>query len=117
MKDDLGYSKYDYRNNETENSSNGTYMKTVNSSQGEIELEVPRDRNGEYELCMLIRNGPKKHEIIVKKSSDCAGTLHLFVGNRTNLSMKQKSYVTLLDRFFIIIPGPFFARQKQVLLN
>jgi putative transposase len=48
LEGDLVYSKYDYRNKETENSRNGTYRKTVNNSQGEIELEVPRDRNGEY---------------------------------------------------------------------
>ena len=41
LEDDLGYSKYDYRNKETDNSRNGTHKKTVSSSQGDIELEVP----------------------------------------------------------------------------
>ena len=36
LEDDLGYSKYDYRNKETDNSRNGTYKKTVSSSQGDI---------------------------------------------------------------------------------
>ena len=33
----------------TDNSRNGSYKKSVSSSQGEIELTVPRDRKGEYE--------------------------------------------------------------------
>ena len=37
LEDDLGYSKYDYRNKETENSRNGTYKKTVSSSQGKLD--------------------------------------------------------------------------------
>jgi transposase-like protein len=49
LDDELGYSKYDYKNKQTDNSRNGHYKKTVNSSQGEIELSVPRDRNGEYD--------------------------------------------------------------------
>lgn len=49
LEDELGYSKYDYRNKQTDKSRNGHFNKTVSSSQGEIELKVPRDRKGEYE--------------------------------------------------------------------
>ena len=45
----LGYSKYDYRNKETDNSRNGYYSKNLETSNGEIELNIPRDRNGEFE--------------------------------------------------------------------
>ena len=58
LDDELGYSKYDYKNKQTDNSRNGNYKKTVNSSQGEIELSVPRDRNGEYESQVV-----KKHQM------------------------------------------------------
>lgn len=57
LEDELGYSKYDYRNKRTDNSRNGRFSKTVNSSQGEIELKVPRDRKGEYEPAIV-----PKHE-------------------------------------------------------
>lgn len=40
LEEDLGYSKYDYRNKQMENSLNGTYKKIVYICQGEIELEV-----------------------------------------------------------------------------
>lgn len=58
LEDELGYSKYDYKNKQTENSRNGSYKKTVSSSQGEVELSIPRDRNGEYEPQIV-----KKHQM------------------------------------------------------
>lgn len=45
----LGYSKYDKAKKKTDNSRNGYSSKRVKSSMGEIELDVPRDRKGEYE--------------------------------------------------------------------
>lgn len=46
---ELGYSKYDYRNKETENSRNGHSEKTLKSSLGDIEIQVPRDRKNEFD--------------------------------------------------------------------
>ena len=49
LDDELGYTRYDYRNKETENSRNGYSKKTVHTSLGDMEIDVPRDRNGEFE--------------------------------------------------------------------
>lgn len=49
MDEELGYSKYDFRNKETDNSRNGYNTKTLHTSYGDMELDVPRDRNGEFE--------------------------------------------------------------------
>ena len=49
IEEDLGYSKYDYEEKKTENSRNGYTPKTVRSEYGEIDLNIPRDRNNEYE--------------------------------------------------------------------
>ena len=50
LEDELGYSKYDYKNSTGENYRNGSYTKTLKSNiAGEFDVEVPRDRNGEYE--------------------------------------------------------------------
>lgn len=49
LEEDLGYSKYDYRNKKTDNSRNGYSSKTMHTSYGDMELDIPRDRNGEYE--------------------------------------------------------------------
>ena len=49
LDEELGYSKYDYKNNDTDNSRNGHSTKTMHTSYGDLEMAVPRDRNGEYE--------------------------------------------------------------------
>jgi len=65
LEEELGYSRYDYKNKQTDNSRNGSYKKTVSSSQGEIELMVPRDRNGDYEPQIV-----KKHQMDVSGIED-----------------------------------------------
>lgn len=45
----LGYSKHDYANKKTDNSRNGYSSKNVKSAYGEVELNIPRDRKGEFE--------------------------------------------------------------------
>ena len=57
LEEELGYSKYDYRNKDTDNSRNGRTKKTVKSSLGEMDISVPRDRNGEFEPQLV-----KKHQ-------------------------------------------------------
>ena len=46
LDDELGYTRYDYRNKETENSRNGFSKKTMHTSIGDMEIDVPRDRQG-----------------------------------------------------------------------
>lgn len=55
LNEELGYSRYDYRNKDTNNSRNGHSGKTMHTSYGDMEIAVPRDRNGEYEP-RLIKN-------------------------------------------------------------
>ena len=43
MDDHLGYSKYDYKNKETDDCRNGYSSKTVTSSMGPIDLDIPSD--------------------------------------------------------------------------
>lgn len=56
MDEELGYSKYDYRNKETDNSRNGHSSKTLRTSFGDVEVAVPRDRKGEFEPQVLKKN-------------------------------------------------------------
>lgn len=53
LDEELGYSKYDYRNKETDNSRNGHSSKTLRTSFGDVEVSVPRDRKGEFEPQLL----------------------------------------------------------------
>lgn len=54
---ELGYSKYDWKNKQTDNSRNGHTRKTVRSRFGNIDLKIPRDTVGEFDPVIV-----KKHE-------------------------------------------------------
>ena len=60
MDNHLGYSRYD--RSEFQNSRNGAFQKTLITNNGTIELDVPRDRNGNFEPA-----------IVKKKQSRAAG--------------------------------------------
>lgn len=49
LDEELGYSKYDYRNKQTDNSRNGYSEKTIKTSFGDMEISVPRDRKGDFD--------------------------------------------------------------------
>jgi transposase-like protein len=53
---ELGYSKYDYKNKQTDNSRNGYSPKTVKSNHGKVDLNVPRDRDGQFEPAVVKKN-------------------------------------------------------------
>lgn len=56
LDDKLGYTRYDYRNKDTENSRNGYSRKTMKTGAGEVEIAIPRDRNGEFEPQLVKKN-------------------------------------------------------------
>ena len=71
LDEELGYSKYDYRNKETNNSRNGYSKKTMKTSFGDIDIDI-------HETAMVILNlslfkNIKQHcrEILKKKSYQC----------------------------------------------
>jgi putative transposase len=49
MSEHLGYEKHDPDGKRSGNSRNGKSPKTLKTDRGEIPIEVPRDRNGEFE--------------------------------------------------------------------
>ena len=56
LDEELGYSKYDYKNKNTDNSRNGHSSKTLRTSCGSVEVSAPRDRKGEFEPQILKKN-------------------------------------------------------------
>jgi len=56
LTDQLGYEKSKSGEKQTENRRNGKTSKTLRTDQGPMEIEVPRDRDGEYEPKVI----PKK---------------------------------------------------------
>ena len=56
LEEELGYTRYDYRQRDTDNSRNGFSKKTVHSDMGDVEIKVPRDRNGEFEPQLVAKH-------------------------------------------------------------
>lgn len=53
MTEHLGYSKHDPKGNNTGNSRNGASKKTVFGGFGEVELDIPRDRQDDFQPIIL----------------------------------------------------------------
>ena len=77
LDEELGYSKYDYRNKETDNSRNGHSQKTLHTSYGDMEIDIPRDRKGDFEP-QVVKNiihyaghGRKDHFHVRKRNDYC----------------------------------------------
>ena len=49
LDDELGYSRYEYKNKGTNNSRNGRSSKTLRTSFGDVEVSVPRNCKGVFE--------------------------------------------------------------------
>lgn len=53
---ELGYEPYDVKNKATDNSRNGHSKKTLRTSMGKVDIDIPRDRNGDFEPKILPKN-------------------------------------------------------------
>ncbi len=65
----LKYEKYDRIGFNSGNSRNGTYERKLNTTHGELNLVIPRDRNSEFESPVVPkyeRRDTRTEEIIVK---------------------------------------------------
>lgn len=71
LDEELGYSRYDYRNKDTDNSRNGHSHKTLHTSYGDMELDIPRDRKGEFEPQISRSTKTPSLRTWKKKSSPC----------------------------------------------
>ena len=56
LDDELGYSKYDYKNKDTDNSRNGHSKRTLHTIFGEVDVSIPRERKGKFRPQMLKKN-------------------------------------------------------------
>jgi transposase-like protein len=56
METHLGYAKHSVSGHHSGNSRNGYSRKTLKGDHGEVEIEIPRDRNGDFEP-QLVRKG------------------------------------------------------------
>lgn len=80
----LGYEPYEATGCNSGNNRNGHYAKKVRTSTGETSVQVPRDRNGEFEPQVIARYAGNTNELEEKilamyargmSTRDIAGTL------------------------------------------
>ena len=67
LDDELGYSRYDYKNKNTDNSRNGHSSKTLRTSFGDVDVSIPRDRKAEFEPQLLKKNQTSVSQDIEEK--------------------------------------------------
>lgn len=66
LTEQLGYDRYEYSDEAKNNYRNGYSKKTVHSSNGDIELNIPRDRNGDF-APVIVEKGSKDISNIEEK--------------------------------------------------
>ena len=59
LSDLLGYERHAVEGRNSGNSRNGSYPKTVTTEIGQVQLQVPRDRNGEFDP-VTVRKGQRR---------------------------------------------------------
>lgn len=63
LSDELGYEPYEASGRNSGNSRNGRYRKKVRASDGDVEIQVPRDRNGDFEPKIVPKYGSNTNEL------------------------------------------------------
>ena len=63
LSEHLGYEPYEATGRNSGNSRNGYYRKKVRSSDGDVEIQVPRDRQGEFDPQIVPKYGSNTNEL------------------------------------------------------
>lgn len=63
LSEHLGYEAYEVKGRNSGNNRNGRYPKTVRTSQGTTTIQVPRDRNGEFEPQVVKKGAANTNEL------------------------------------------------------
>jgi len=66
LTDELGYEKYAAKGRNSGNSRNGKTSRKLRTSNGDLEIEVPRDRNGEFQSKVLAKHQTSSNELEAK---------------------------------------------------
>ena len=62
----LGYEKYEAKGRNSGNSRNGKTSRKLRTSNGDLEIEVPRDRNGDFQSKVLAKHQASSNELEAK---------------------------------------------------
>jgi transposase-like protein len=62
----LGYEKYEAKGRNSGNSRNGKTSRKLRTSNGDLDIEVPRDRNGDFQSKVLVKHQASSNELEAK---------------------------------------------------
>jgi transposase-like protein len=82
LEEELGYTRYDYRNKETDNSRNGFSKKILHADEGDTEIRIPRDRKSEYEPKLI-----PKHQNTISQDME-AKIISMYAKGMTTADME-----------------------------
>jgi putative transposase len=108
LTDHLGYEPYEAKGRNSGNSRNGYYSKKVRTSEGETDVRVPRDRNGDYEPKILQRYASNTNELEEKiiglyakglSTRDIQDTLHELYG----VELSAQSISSITDKIWSLV--------------
>lgn len=107
----LGYEKHEKANRTDGNSRNGHSRKTLKSDYGNVEIETPRDRNGDFEP-QLVKKGQRRTGVLNEQilalyakgmsTRDISETLHEMYGtdvSHTLISNVTESVVDVVNEW------------------
>ena len=117
LDEELGYSKYDYRNKETDNSRNGHSKKNMHTSYGDMDIAIPRDRKGEYEPRVIKKYQNTVTQDMEEKIITFRFITSIYVG-RSFITNQFAGFNPISDNsFFCLKLGsfPFFIRSSSCL--
>ena len=65
LTEELGYERYEVEGRNTGNSRNGHYTRKMRTSGGDADIQVPRDRNGEFSSELLKKNSNEIEQKVI----------------------------------------------------
>lgn len=77
MQGHLGYERYN--RSDTENARNGSYQKNLITNNGQIELNVPRDRKGQFEP-VIVKKKQSRIDCLDEKNNILVCQGHEYIG-------------------------------------
>ncbi len=90
MSEHLGYEPYEAKGRNSGNNRNGSYARKGRTSTGEVEIEVPRDRNGEFEPKLLRKYATSSNELEDK-------IVALYAKGMSTRTLKGKGFAVFFD--------------------
>lgn len=110
LDENLRYEKYEYSDEPKNNYRNGSLKKTVHSTAGDIELSVPRDRNGEFEI-VIVEKGEKDISGIEEK------LIRMYARGTSNKRMANNTFRLMYILLCLFDTTYFYVKDGGVIIS